>query len=293
MHTKNSLFLIFLMFCVCARTEDVNKSIEALKEQKQMQYNEQLASNITYSRGDTKPKTVRKSGVDLELSGIISTQPPAAATLPKPTIGTTTEQKIINSIDQREEKAENIAIPNDINNKNKNATAVESKTTMSTITTTTTITPVKPMLSSNSALKMNSTTVVPSAATTTTKLPSSTTTTKAPTTTTTPKPKKPKITISLEDDPNLLRLNEETLKKKQQSDKLNSKLTVEEPNLAFSREEPFKKSHRDLIIPLVSLIFAVPLFVGLCVVAFRRAKDYWMTRHYSRMDFLVDGMYNY
>lgn len=285
MQAKKSLFLIFLVFCVCARAEDVNKPTEAQKELKPLQFNDQVPIN-----NHTKPKTVRKSGVDLELSGIISTQSTASATLPKPTIGTTTEQKIINSIDHREEKAENIAITNDNNNKNKNTTVVESTTTTTTTTTVTTITTAKPMLSSNSALKTDSTTVAP----TTTKLPSTTTTTtKAPTTT--PKQKKPKITISLEDDPNLLRLNEETLKKKQLSDKMNSKLSVEveEPNLAFSREEPLKKSHRDLIIPLVSLIFAVPLFLGLCVVAFRRAKDYWMTRHYSRMDFLVDGMYNY
>lgn len=49
---------------------------------------------------------------------------------------------------------------------------------------------------------------------------------------------------------------------------------------------------RMYIMPLVTLIFAIPMVLALGIMATRRFKAYWSTRHYRRMDFLVDGMYN-
>lgn len=73
-------------------------------------------------------------------------------------------------------------------------------------------------------------------------------------------------------------------------------LDVEEPVAQLSREnlysERARHSRRELVIPVVSLIFTVPMLLGLATVVFRRFRDYWQTRHYRRMDFLVDGLYN-
>lgn len=53
------------------------------------------------------------------------------------------------------------------------------------------------------------------------------------------------------------------------------------------------QSKRELyIFPLVVLIFLVPMVLGVGIIVLRRVRDYWSTRHYRRMDFLVDGMYN-
>lgn len=53
------------------------------------------------------------------------------------------------------------------------------------------------------------------------------------------------------------------------------------------------QSKRELyIFPLVVLIFLVPMVLGVGIIILRRVRDYWSTRHYRRMDFLVDGMYN-
>lgn len=51
-------------------------------------------------------------------------------------------------------------------------------------------------------------------------------------------------------------------------------------------------SHPEMVMPLVITILVVPVFAILGYMALRRGRDAWKNRHYKRMDFLLDGMYN-
>lgn len=71
----------------------------------------------------------------------------------------------------------------------------------------------------------------------------------------------------------------------------------EAPRLEPSRElrlddDAERNAAGRYVIPIVTLIFAVPMVIGVGIVLTRRFRYYWSTRHYRRMDFLVDGMYN-
>lgn len=48
----------------------------------------------------------------------------------------------------------------------------------------------------------------------------------------------------------------------------------------------------DYIVPVVITITALPLLGVAFYVLYKRGRDYWDKRHYRRMDFLIDGMYN-
>ena len=43
---------------------------------------------------------------------------------------------------------------------------------------------------------------------------------------------------------------------------------------------------------VVGLVLLVVIMVTIIVVGYRRLQDVWMRRHYARMDFLIDGMYD-
>lgn len=47
-----------------------------------------------------------------------------------------------------------------------------------------------------------------------------------------------------------------------------------------------------MITPIVITILVVPMFAVLGYMALRRGQEAWKNRHYKRMDFLLDGMYN-
>uniref|UniRef100_U5EPG2 Putative 24 kDa salivary protein n=1 Tax=Corethrella appendiculata TaxID=1370023 RepID=U5EPG2_9DIPT len=140
----------------------------------------------------------------------------------------------------------------------------------------------------NLTITSKSTTSTSTSTTTSTTTQSTTTTVK-----TTKKPLKPKITIAVEDEPKLKELA------KQQTTKQKSDFSIEEPIAQLSQEYPdsfnINKTihHHEYIISVIMLIFAVPMMIALIIIAYRRAKEFWLTRHYRRMDFLVDGMYNY
>lgn len=106
------------------------------------------------------------------------------------------------------------------------------------------------------------------------------------------KPKKPLHTVSAVDDPNI-----EKYASKPHPDQSHvpsiSTHNVEEPVPAMSQElisddQPnFDGYFGYIVISAVVLVFiAVPIVFG------RKIKDHWNTRHYRRVDFLVDGMYN-
>lgn len=48
----------------------------------------------------------------------------------------------------------------------------------------------------------------------------------------------------------------------------------------------------DYIVPIVITVMAVPLLAIGAFVLYKRSRDCWDRRHYRRMDFLIDGMYN-
>lgn len=50
--------------------------------------------------------------------------------------------------------------------------------------------------------------------------------------------------------------------------------------------------HPGLVTPVVITILVVPVFALLGYMAFTRGHEAWKNRHYKRMDFLLDGMYN-
>lgn len=165
--------------------------------------------------------------------------------------------------------------PINANNSTTNNTSTKSQNASTTFTTTTT-----------AASTTEKTT------TTTTTL--QTTTTRKATPPTTLKPKKPNITLSADDDPNLFHIQSKKTSSSSRAPLYHSNLDVEEPIPQLSMENPYERprNHQDLVIPIVAVIFAVPMILGLMTVVARRFKDYWLTRHYRRMDFLVDGMYN-
>lgn len=141
-------------------------------------------------------------------------------------------------------------------------------------------------LNSTSSTKATSTSLT-TAPSTVPSSPSTSTTTTKPTTTTTPSPKKPTRTFSDDDQPDIVS-NE-----KSSGDtpvEVTNAHDVEVPNVLPSKEQ--FNPHRDFVVPLVTLIFALPIFLGIAVIGYRKVRDYWSTRHYRRMDFLVDGMYN-
>ncbi|CAK1551686.1 unnamed protein product [Leptosia nina] len=53
-----------------------------------------------------------------------------------------------------------------------------------------------------------------------------------------------------------------------------------------------ENSRPDLIMPIVITILVVPMFAVVAYMAVKRGKEAWKNRHYKRMDFLLDGMYN-
>ncbi|XP_028028497.1 uncharacterized protein LOC114241748 [Bombyx mandarina] len=50
--------------------------------------------------------------------------------------------------------------------------------------------------------------------------------------------------------------------------------------------------HPGMVIPVVITILVVPMFAVLGYLALKRGQEAWKNRHYKRMDFLLDGMYN-
>lgn len=51
-------------------------------------------------------------------------------------------------------------------------------------------------------------------------------------------------------------------------------------------------SHPGMVMPIVITMLVVPMFAVLGYMALRRGQEAWKNRHYKRMDFLLDGMYN-
>lgn len=125
---------------------------------------------------------------------------------------------------------------------------------------------------------------------TTTKLINTTkiTNTTKPTEKSTVKPHKmkPTVTIGSDDEPfppsNFVPHSQKT----EHNNSLDGKLKNEYINGKYFKKSP------DYVLPIVLTILAVPLVAILITVLYKRSSEWWQHRHYRRMDFLIDGMYN-
>ncbi|XP_028171934.1 uncharacterized protein LOC114361165 [Ostrinia furnacalis] len=64
------------------------------------------------------------------------------------------------------------------------------------------------------------------------------------------------------------------------------------PSPSVKHEPATHSRHPDLVMPIVITMLVVPMFAVLGYMALRRGQEAWKNRHYKRMDFLLDGMYN-
>ncbi|XP_013185595.2 uncharacterized protein LOC106131145 [Amyelois transitella] len=67
---------------------------------------------------------------------------------------------------------------------------------------------------------------------------------------------------------------------------------IPNPNADNTKSSMSDGNQPGMIMPVVITILTVPLFVALGFMALRRGREAWKNRHYKRMDFLLDGMYN-
>jgi hypothetical protein len=51
-------------------------------------------------------------------------------------------------------------------------------------------------------------------------------------------------------------------------------------------------SRTDYVVPVVLVIMVIPLVIVLALFLYKKGSEFWERRHYRRMDFLIDGMYN-
>lgn len=95
------------------------------------------------------------------------------------------------------------------------------------------------------------------------------------TTTTTIRPRKPTVTVG--DD-----------------DGLNNQSSKDETNIS-NAETIIVNSHKsssNFVVPIVAVILSVPFVAIIISILYKKGTEWWQHRHYSRMDFLIDGMYN-
>ncbi|XP_068988319.1 uncharacterized protein [Bombus flavifrons] len=48
----------------------------------------------------------------------------------------------------------------------------------------------------------------------------------------------------------------------------------------------------DYVLPVIVTLIALPVLGGIIFMIYKQGRDCWDKRHYRRMDFLIDGMYN-
>lgn len=115
---------------------------------------------------------------------------------------------------------------------------------------------------------------------------STTPTTTTTTTTTTPAPKKPTVTFSVEDVPDLLNSARKSSIPELKGDE-------NAPRLLESSESVGDRGRgHNFLFPVIGMIFIVPFLVIVVNCTARRVRDFWSKRKYHRMDYLIEDMYN-
>lgn len=46
------------------------------------------------------------------------------------------------------------------------------------------------------------------------------------------------------------------------------------------------------VVLVIAIVFTIPLLAFLCISLYKKGSEWWEHRHYRRMDFLIEGMYN-
>jgi len=136
---------------------------------------------------------------------------------------------------------------------------------------------------SNTSISLNTSITIKSTTSTikpTTKITSSTSTT-------TQKPKKPEITYSADDDARI-RESEKNINYNVANEKSDEIPKVEQD---IDRHMLNEKRAQNSYMLYLGLVFALPTTFVLINIAYKRIKNYLEVRHYTRVDFLVDGMY--
>lgn len=159
-----------------------------------------------------------------------------------------------------------------------------------------------------------------SSTSTTTTTTTTTTTSTTTTTTTTPKPTKPPVAFGMNTHKEWEEEQQQQQKQEPGQVKANDKKDKDQPAAAAAAAgggssqplpvpsstlaEPVTPLVQGLtdnladrgdnvyVVPIVTVLLTVPLAIGVVIIMYRRFRDMWSTRHYRRMDFLVDGMYN-
>lgn len=128
-----------------------------------------------------------------------------------------------------------------------------------------------------------------------TKATTFTTTSTTTTTTTTAAPKKPTLTVSVEDDPRLrLKIDKTNIDLWNSNVKSNGHEISPDGPITLQSSEEIEGNYdgRQYIVPMVGVIFAIPFVVIVGNSLTRRLRDYWSKRKYRRMDYLIEDMYN-
>ncbi|XP_044730339.1 uncharacterized protein LOC123293543 [Chrysoperla carnea] len=130
--------------------------------------------------------------------------------------------------------------------------------------------------------EIKSTTVIPSSSTTTT-------------TTEVPKiiPAKPTVTIGADEPyaPSHFLNKKAQIKESIPSPTTKLNDTIDKKNVEKLLSSKVDEGP-DYIVPIVITILSVPLFIALMMLAYRHGADWWDRRHYRRMDYLIEGIYN-
>lgn len=108
-------------------------------------------------------------------------------------------------------------------------------------------------------------------------------------------PKKPEITFSVDDDPHLKSIRDKLSKTPKLAHGManDGNGALSEPIVLQSSElmDDDSKSF-DYVVPIIGLIFAVPIIIILANYISHGLKNYWSKRNYQRMDYLINEMYN-
>ncbi|KAG5683644.1 hypothetical protein PVAND_012915 [Polypedilum vanderplanki] len=266
-YTINLVLIVNCVIIVAKNETESEKKLESQLNQKI--YAEGFSQHDNEIDNEHKPRIKGRKGViDNEISN------PA-----------TNEIKI----DDDSAKAQNVSTtpaPSTVHNINSTLLSVNVTTGKPNIDQkTTTIAPLSSINNSTNSTITPKAKIVTSTTLKTTIMSSSTT---IKTTTTTKKPvKKPEVTYSADDNPEIL----ESEKKINYNVANEKALEIPKVESDIDRSILDEKRARNSYMIYLGLVFALPMSFVLINIAYKRIKNYMELRHYQRVDFLVDGMY--
>lgn len=100
-----------------------------------------------------------------------------------------------------------------------------------------------------------------------------------------PKPKKPMLTIASDEEP--------FAPSHFQASKSNLSVSQSLPNVpSLDNLSQNQLKTQKYVVPIVIVILSVPFVAIIISVLYKRGSEWWRYRHYRRMDFLINGMYD-